>query len=457
MKYMYLSLCATFFIIFMACTPEPSESSLSINLSSLEQDEVQVFNIEKALSYTLDSIENKLSFDNDSPMLLSIKHGYMESYAYLKPGEHVALDTISGNARIIGTQSGSPENKFIVALSNSIMNTGEKYELPTIAKLEPDSFLLMLDQKFESAKTVIAEVDNNPNIDPTFKSILETRLQATIAQDLLTYKQFYNYFNKKEPTLPDGFFDQVDHIDFSDSNILAFQEGKNLLQTWAGKDIDYEETDSYKDYCIKVLASLEGATNNELVKNFLHVRTISDMINFGPGIDEAASLLEDYNASYDNVYLKSELDKVVTPWLNLKSGMAAPNFKANTRDGKEVKLSDLKGKKVYVDVWATWCGPCIAEVPYLKELEEELHGENIEFVSVSIDDIKDTEKWKNFIDEKQLSGVQLMAENAWQSDVVLDYNIKGIPRFLMIDEENNIISSNATRPSDPTTKTTLMN
>jgi thiol-disulfide isomerase/thioredoxin len=120
-------------------------------------------------------------------------------------------------------------------------------------------------------------------------------------------------------------------------------------------------------------------------------------------------------------------------------------------------LSDLKGKYVYVDVWATWCGPCKAEIPSLKALEKQYHDKNIQFVSLSIDDDrshggswdKAREDWKAMIADKELSGVQLFAPNGWQSPFVMDYKIKGIPRFILIDPNGNIVTPDAPRPSSP--------
>ncbi len=68
-----------------------------------------------------------------------------------------------------------------------------------------------------------------------------------------------------------------------------------------------------------------------------------------------------------------------------------------------MSLSDLKGKYVYIDVWATWCGPCNAEIPHLKKLEEEFEGRNICFVSISCDDSRNA--WERFVQVKQLGGI----------------------------------------------------
>lgn len=124
-------------------------------------------------------------------------------------------------------------------------------------------------------------------------------------------------------------------------------------------------------------------------------------------------------------------------------------------NGEKTSLSDLQGKYVYVDVWATWCGPCKAEIPALKKVEKQYHGKNIAFVSMSIDDDrshggsweKANEDWKKMVIEKELGGIQIFAPKGWESKFVQDYKINGIPRFILIDPKGNIVTPSAPRPS----------
>lgn len=134
---------------------------------------------------------------------------------------------------------------------------------------------------------------------------------------------------------------------------------------------------------------------------------------------------------------------------NKMVGKASPGFDYENFKGGKTKLSDLKGKYVYIDLWATWCAPCRAEIPYLQKIEEKYHGKNIEFVSISIDKAKDNEKWKKFVTDKKLGGVQLFADKDWESEFVVNYGVTGIPRFILIDPQGNIVKSDASRPSDP--------
>jgi len=140
---------------------------------------------------------------------------------------------------------------------------------------------------------------------------------------------------------------------------------------------------------------------------------------------------------------------------NALNGKPSPLFSYENHKGGTTSLTDFKGKYVYVDVWATWCGPCKAEIPSLKKMEEKYHEANIVFVSISVDTKKDYEKWKTFVTDKELGGVQLVADKDWSSDFVKAYLINGIPRFILIDPAGNVVQANAPRPSDPKLATLL--
>lgn len=153
---------------------------------------------------------------------------------------------------------------------------------------------------------------------------------------------------------------------------------------------------------------------------------------------------------------KRYLDADLALKRELPEGAVSPSFDGYENfNGKTTSLKDLEGKYVYIDVWATWCGPCIAEIPALKKLEKDYHDKKISFVSISIDDAKRHggsaekahENWKKMVGEEELGGVQLFAPNGWESEFIKDYKIYGIPRFIMVDPEGKIVSASAPRPS----------
>ncbi|TDD99427.1 TlpA family protein disulfide reductase [Flavobacterium cellulosilyticum] len=155
------------------------------------------------------------------------------------------------------------------------------------------------------------------------------------------------------------------------------------------------------------------------------------------------------DASYNYIvdYYK-KMNEAIAAKNKLKNTMS-PSFDYINHKGGKTKLADLIGKYVYIDVWATWCGPCRVEIPYLQKIEEEYHDKNIAFVSISIDVAKDFEKWKTFVTDKNLGGIQLLADKDWNSDFIVSYGISGIPRFILIDPMGKVVNENAARPSDP--------
>jgi len=127
---------------------------------------------------------------------------------------------------------------------------------------------------------------------------------------------------------------------------------------------------------------------------------------------------------------------------NMKDG---PDFGMVDTALAPVSLSSLKGKYVVLDFWASWCGPCMYEYPYMEKLEAKFKGKNIEFVSVSCDD--QIPCWKSAIIKHHMDG-----RLQWHvSDLAILRALKvaRIPRFVLLDKEGRVIDSDLTRPSDP--------
>ena len=132
----------------------------------------------------------------------------------------------------------------------------------------------------------------------------------------------------------------------------------------------------------------------------------------------------------------------------------APSFDYLNHAGGKMKLEDLKGKYVYVDVWATWCKSCIEQIPYSKKLIENYsQNDSIVFINISIDD--DILAWQNFIRKKGMKGINLHSEGGVEEKIVERYGIYFIPHYIMIDKEGRIYKNGATHPSDSTTKLQL--
>ncbi|GAA4243790.1 TlpA disulfide reductase family protein [Winogradskyella damuponensis] len=236
------------------------------------------------------------------------------------------------------------------------------------------------------------------------------------------------------------------------------------------------------------LESIVFKGDNSDINNF-SVRSFSiskdyfteDLINYGTK-EDLEKAIEDYKSAYNDIkikYPKVDSTRVALMDRNIEGsivqlnrfmaskiatraafpkGSPSPTFENYENfAGGDLSLSDLKGKYVYFDIWATWCGPCIKEIPSLKKVEKQFEGKNIAFVSISVDNGRGYKNdaaaayqgWKKMVADEELGGIQLMADNGFASDFIKSYKINSIPRFILVDPNGNIVDADAPRPSSP--------
>lgn len=121
---------------------------------------------------------------------------------------------------------------------------------------------------------------------------------------------------------------------------------------------------------------------------------------------------------------------------HLQVGMVAPGFAGKTLDGKEVSLKSLRGKVVLLDFWATWCAPCVAELPHLKEAAARLKDRPFEILSVSLDD--EREGLESVVKAVKFPGIKLWDPKGWENPVSALYNVQSIPAWFLIDAKGVI-------------------
>ena len=118
-------------------------------------------------------------------------------------------------------------------------------------------------------------------------------------------------------------------------------------------------------------------------------------------------------------------------------------------------LNKYKGKVIYLDFWASWCGPCKREMPYSQELKKQLDGKDVVFLYFSTDN--NAAKWENAITQMNINGIHYRANPKVRNEIIKEFNLQYIPRYVLINKQGQVADYNAKRPSNPNVKQDIKN
>ncbi|MHC4180311.1 MAG: peroxiredoxin family protein [Planctomycetota bacterium] len=124
--------------------------------------------------------------------------------------------------------------------------------------------------------------------------------------------------------------------------------------------------------------------------------------------------------------------------LGVFAGGDAPEFEATTLDDAKLKLSDFRGKLVLIDFWATWCSPCIAELPNVKKAYEKFADAGFVVISVSFD--KDAATARKFANKKKMTWPQVWVKGGNQSRLAELYGVAGIPATFLVGPDGKVVT-----------------
>lgn len=225
-------------------------------------------------------------------------------------------------------------------------------------------------------------------------------------------------------------------IRYTNSDESSFLANKYMIEEQL-----YDDFDNYFLYLSD--NEFESFSNNFKQKINPLLSNISDSIFYQKEQDSFSNTIKSYSSLRKEREL---LPKKGEPWIDF----TYPNI-----DGDSISLFDFKGSLVYVDVWATWCGPCLQELPFLIQLSKDYETTDIIFLSLALQSVDDKSVWENMVNNIDcvdgidcMVGVQLVSTNNFASKICDDYSIRLIPRFMLFDRNGNIIDIEAPRPSN---------
>jgi thiol-disulfide isomerase/thioredoxin len=350
---------------------------------------------------------------------------------YLKAGDKANLD-IPNDGRAVLNGANTKENSELYKWQEASEGIRTKAlvmdkNTSTFEDFFPE--FEALNGKTESIKQTI----NSGN--PEFDSLLRTKIDYDMDEWFLSF--LYTPRTKhpeKSDQIP--YYNTImSEKKFASEDVLKFPDGIRTLRLYLMFNRMQNETaNSPLSYDLTYIS-------NPVVKSEYVLTRIKELKSYDQ-YEEYSRLYGDYLLTPEQ---KREAEAVGSKLYQAIHGKAAADFSYPDTEGNIHSLFEYKGKVIVVDVWATWCGPCRKQFPFLKQLEKKMQGKEVVFIGISIDDEKDKQKWKDMIRSEQLPGVQLFAGKG-DSKIVTDYKINAIPRYLVFDKKGNIVSDHAPRP-----------
>ncbi len=424
-------------LLFTNLSYAQGEVTLSGKISNVKGDVISIRDMNTVLKVI--TVRGDGTFDE----MVEIPHSGLYSFVYARESTplylrngfnlNITLNTVEFDETLKYTGVGADCNNYLAAkflVKESVFGNYADYNM------DEKTFLHLRDSVQNVLMDMLMKVED--------KEFVEFEKQALYYSELVSIKQYepYHRYFTKDPN---------------------FHASELITKRFEGLDYANEEVyQNYEDY--KILVNEYYTNDMYATTNYDSVLTIiknikSSVIREGVQQELLRYVAIDYKnvkplfASIKRICTDEEFIETCTEkyegFQHLLKGNPSPKFAYQDVNGKMVKLDDLKGKYVYIDVWATWCSPCLGEIPHLKKLEADYHDKNIAFVSISVDSKNAYDKWKKMVADKELKGYQLFADKSWDSDFVKGYQIRGIPTFILIDPAGNIVSASAMRPSNP--------
>jgi thiol-disulfide isomerase/thioredoxin len=221
--------------------------------------------------------------------------------------------------------------------------------------------------------------------------------------------------------------------------------GSNQYRLWLKYYYMYELKKSNKQLGATDMFNFAKVFFTGKVLSNFQLHLWSDIIIYGQPTDaqELYPIIKNKMGNWPEFYVLEQIYKEKLPF---SPGANAPGFTLNSIEGKPVSLSDFKGKLVYIDFWASWCGPCMREVPAGEELKKAFAGKDVVFLNISIDE--DEYKWKESAKNKGISGIHLIANSKNSPEVLEAYKVSSIPSYFLVGKDGKFIASPAVRPSN---------
>lgn len=359
---------------------------------------------------------------------------------YLTPGDSLVMFVDYNNPKL-ATFSGahSRENEYL--RETPFPKGGSFLEAGTKIKSTVDSSVMMVEEAAKQrAVSLLTYASEGERVSEEFTKLETARIKADLINSLLSIRAYFPMRRKLSKDSADVFQKNFEQTIAPYTN----RYNKDFI------DPQFLKLAVYRDVIDDLMAGEKGSSKNlQQVKAWIAARDMAQQLKRASDREAKMKFEPSITALADASY-RTALSTTLNKVMQLSNGDAAFDFAALDADAKASRLSNLKGKLIYIDLWATWCGPCLQEMPAYEKLKESYKDNpTISFISLSIDDNKDA--WKKNMQQRNAQGLQWIVDRA----KLQPYNIMSIPRSILVDKDFKIVEMNAALPSSKTINKTL--
>ena len=383
----------------------------------------------------------RLVMDIEEDAFAVLVYGKLMTDVYLKEGNELKITWNPKDWKGSEIEVKSEDNGINQYIRYNIENAFKK-AVACPFSLNDEEYVSKVDSTIKSLYDEIENTDFQEDV----KNALKVSAKYNVLTWIFKYPRFHNY--GKRMSQEDYFsFEHFLKYIFGQFEALPEYLGitsyRDYVKYWFYEYMQiYAFDDPYIVRKEKACQYILDHVKDPVLKEYAIANTIIPYIK-SEGIEKSDKLLNYFKQNVNNPLYVRSFERNYSYWAKVRPGSESDDFCYKDIDGKQVKLSDFKGKYVCIDIWATWCKPCCYEIPFIQEIEHRLKDKNIVFVSISED--KDINAWKAMVKKENMGGVQL--NYGGNKDFMNYFYITAIPRFIIIDPEQKIVTARAPKPS----------
>ncbi|MBC5623519.1 TlpA family protein disulfide reductase [Butyricimonas hominis] len=436
-------------VICFSCKEEKTTVHLKGQLKGMTPSEVMRYNgtasmIGDSRDIILHTDENGM-FDTvielKKPEYFSISRNTL----YLTPGDDMEVYITESNKEAtfkgVGAEANNYMKKRLFPKGGSFLEGGSnvRTDFPTTK--------LLVDSLAAVRKT---ELENLKNVSPDFKRMENARIVADVVNSYISYASYgkeyrldWQAFQKATPEEQKAIQEQLEKMQNAHFATITPELNRMykdltdtlLLNVAVVRDVlSYANGDKFGWFEGIVLPERTG----ELYEAYEKVESLRWEVT-----PETVGQANDFIARSKNRDIATEVKYKAGQAGKLVEGQPAIDIVIEDVDGNTKQLSDFRGKAIYLDFWATWCGPCIQESPAFEALSKKYEGKDIVFIPVSTDARQST--WLSYLKNHHKDLPQYISHDQALKD---EWCIMYIPRFILIDKDFKIVNAYAPRPSE---------